>query len=51
MSIISIEQFEELSEAYPELAECYDLTTFTQHKDADTGASVPDTEEPIAYTS
>jgi hypothetical protein len=25
--------------------------TFTQHKDADTGASVPDTEEPIAYTS
>jgi hypothetical protein len=24
MSIISIEQFEELSEAYPELAQCYD---------------------------
>jgi len=43
MSIISIEQFEELSEAYPELAECYDLNTFTQHKDAE--------EEPIAYTS
>jgi len=50
MSIISIEQFEELSEAYPELAECYDLdSTFIM--DADTGASVPDTEEPIAYTS
>jgi hypothetical protein len=43
MSIISIEQFEELSEAYPELAECYDLSTFTQPKDAE--------EEPIAYTS
>ena len=42
MSIISIEQFEELSDAYPELAECYDLNcTFT--KDAE--------EEPIAYTS
>jgi hypothetical protein len=51
MSIISIEQFEELSEAYPELAECYDLTTFTQHKDAATDALVSDMEEPIAYTS
>jgi len=43
MSIISIEQFEELSEAYPELAECYDLDS-TFIKDADM-------EEPIAYTS
>ena len=41
MSLINLEQFEQLSEAYPELAECYDLTTFTQPKDA---------EEPIAYT-
>jgi hypothetical protein len=47
MSIISIEQFEELSEAYPELAECYDLdSTFT--KDA---ATNPYMEEPIAYTN
>ena len=43
MSIISIEQFEELSEDYPELAECYDLEN-TFNKDAPT-------EEPIAYTS
>jgi hypothetical protein len=43
MSIISIEQFDELSEAYPELAECYDLNTFTDSKDAE--------EELIAYTS
>ncbi len=43
MSLINLEQFEQLSEAYPELAECYDLTTFTYHKDAAT-------EEPIAYT-
>ena len=42
MSIISIEQFDELSEAYPELAECYDLDS-TFIKDAE--------EEPIAYTS
>jgi hypothetical protein len=42
MSIISIEQFIELREAYPELAECYDLdSTFIM--DAE--------EEPIAYTS
>ena len=44
MSLINLEQFVQLSEAYPELAECYDLSTFTQLKDADT-------EEPIAYTS
>ena len=47
MSLINLEQFEQLSEAYPELAECYDLstfTTFTQPKDAVF-------EEPIAYTS
>ena len=41
MSLISLEQFEQLSEAYPELAECYDLNTYTQPKDA---------EEPIANT-
>ena len=41
MSLINLEQFEQLSEAYPELAECYDLSTFTQYKDA---------EEPIANT-
>jgi hypothetical protein len=45
MSLISIDQFEELSEAYPELAQCYDFTytTFTPSKDA--------AEEPIANTS
>ena len=43
MSIITHEQFDEFSEAYPELAVCYDLSTFTQRKDADT-------EELIAYT-
>ena len=42
MSLINLEQFEQLSDAYPELAECYDLNTFI--KDADT-------EEPIANTS
>jgi hypothetical protein len=41
MSLINLEQFEQLSEAYPELAECIDLNTYTQPKDA---------EEPIAYT-
>ena len=46
MSLITLEQFEEFSEDYPELAQCY---TFI--KDAVTGASVPDTEEPIADTS
>jgi hypothetical protein len=44
MSLINLEQFKQLSEAYPELAECYDLNTYTQPKDAAT-------EEPIAYTS
>lgn len=41
MSLINLEQFEQLREAYPELAQCYDLNTYTQPKDA---------EEPIAYT-
>ena len=41
MSVIHHEQFEEFSEAYPELAQCYDLTyTFTT-----------DAGEPIADTS
>lgn len=41
--MITIDQFEEFSEDYPELAQCYDFTyTFT--KDAVT-------EEPIANTS
>jgi hypothetical protein len=44
MSIISIEQFEEFSEVYPDLAQCYDLSTFTQPQDAEE-------EEPIAYAS
>ena len=43
MSLITIDQFEEFSEDYPELAQCYDFTyTFT--KDAVM-------EEPIANTS
>ncbi len=42
MSLINLEQFEQLSEAYPELAECIDLNTYTQPKDA---------EEPIAYSN
>jgi hypothetical protein len=33
MSIITLDQFEEFSEAYPELAECYDFT-YTQSKSA-----------------
>lgn len=33
MSLITIDQFEELSEAYPELAQCYDFT-YTPSKDA-----------------
>ena len=41
MTIITQEQFEELVEAYPELAMCYDLdSTFTK-----------DAGEPIADTS
>ena len=44
MSLINLEQFEQLREAYPELAQCYHPSTFTQRKDAAT-------EEPIAYTS
>lgn len=46
MSLITIEQFGEFSEDYPELAQCY---TFI--KDAITGASVPDTEDLFADTS
>ena len=42
MSIITIDQFAEFSEDYPELAQCYDFT-YTHNKDAE--------EEPIAYTS
>jgi len=42
MSLITIDQFEELVEDYPELAQCYDFT-YTPSKDA--------AEEPIAYTS
>jgi hypothetical protein len=33
MSIITLDQFEEFSEAYPELAECYDFT-YTPSKSA-----------------
>ena len=49
MSLITIDQFEEFSEDYPELAQCYGALsgtydfTYTQSKDA--------AEEPIAYTS
>ncbi len=43
MSLITIDQFEEFSEDYPELAQCYDFT-YTQIKDAVL-------EEPIANTS
>jgi hypothetical protein len=43
MSIITIDQFEEFSEAYPELAECY-YFTYTPSKSAVS-------EEPIADTS
>ena len=42
MSLITIDQFEEFSEDYPELAQCYDFT-YTLTKDA--------AEEPIANTS
>jgi len=42
MSLITIDQFAELVEDYPELAQCYDFT-YTHNKDA--------AEEPIAYTS
>ena len=27
MTVLTIEQFEEFAEAYPELAQCYDLET------------------------
>ena len=43
MSLITIDQFEEFSEDYPELAQCYDFT-YTHNQ----GRS---TEEPIANTS
>ena len=35
MSLISIDQFDEFSEAYPELAECYDIRYDSDTKDAD----------------
>ena len=43
MSIITPEQFDEFSEAYPELAQCY-YFTYTPSKSAVLE------EEPIAYT-
>ena len=46
MSLITIEQFEEFSEDYPELAQCY---TFI--KDAVLDASAPDMEDLFANTS
>jgi hypothetical protein len=42
MSLITIDQFEEFSEDYPELAQLIDFT-YTHNKDAE--------EEPIADTS
>ena len=42
MSLINLEEFEQLKEDYPELAQCYDFT-FTQNKSAVL-------EEPIANT-
>ena len=38
MSLITIEQFEELAEDYPDLAQCYDLSLIyaTDSIDADT---------------
>lgn len=45
MSIINLEQFEELTEAYPELAMCYDPTFITGK------SAVLDMEELIADTS
>ena len=43
MSLINLEQFDELAEDYPELAQCY-YFTYTPSKSAVL-------EEPIAYTS
>ena len=34
MSLISIEQFKEFAEAYPELAQCYDIAHSYSAKDA-----------------
>jgi hypothetical protein len=42
MSLITIDQFAEFAEDYPELAQCYDFT-YTHNKDAE--------EELIANTS
>ena len=40
MSLINLEQFDELVESYPELAQCYDLdSTFT----TDAGEPIADT--------
>ena len=35
MSLISIEQFGEFAEDYPELAQCYDLSEFEATQDDD----------------
>jgi|TARA_R100000027_G_scaffold62498_1_gene54624 hypothetical protein len=43
MTLINLEEFEQLKEDYPELAQCYDFT-YTQSKSALL-------EEPIADTS
>jgi hypothetical protein len=43
MSIITTEQFDELADAYPELAQCYDLNHIHNLRDA--------AEETIDYTS
>ena len=40
MSLINLEQFVQLREAYPELAECYHPDTFTIPKDAATEADI-----------
>lgn len=34
MSVISLKQFEQFAEDYPELAQCYDLTYINNTKDA-----------------
>ena len=42
MSLITIDQFSEIAEDYPELAQCYNFT-YTQTKDAE------EEEEPIGH--
>lgn len=36
MSLINLEEFKQLKEDYPELAQCYHLSTFTQPKETET---------------